>query len=668
MARHQKTLIGRISPVTVLAIGLIMNFTLLAGLGWYSYSFYRSTRTTMERDSRIEELGGIIVHLDEVLSMSARMAAATGNSQWERRYRQYEPKLDAAIKEVMKLSPSVQSTEGVSITNKVNIKLMEMENRAFSLVRQNRSSEAKALLFGKEYETQKRINTLSLTRLAHSRRLYMKLMELRSTITYLDEVLTMSARMAVATGDLQWERRYRQNEPKLDAAIKEAMEHAPEAHSGTSAAKTDAANIKLVNMEHRAFELVREGRAGEAEAILFSNEYELQKQIYAQGMSEFAKALSAVAKASLQQHEDLASYHLAGLGLAVPLMFAGWFAVFRAARKWMVVLAETNHDLELQSAELTALNLALDQNVKERTSQLTKSNEELEAEILQRKRSQEATLNMMEDIEREVSEREQAEKSLMLSNRELTLTANRLERVNNELRDFVYVASHDLREPLRKIASFGGLLRDSLGEKLEEDDLENMDYMIDGANRMTKMIEGLLTYSRLNAGDDSFEAVDLNDIIEELERFELSTMLEETGGTIEVPQSLPPVKGNPDQIRQLLQNLFSNAIKYHRPEAAPQIVVCAVDIDDNSIRIEVRDNGIGIPEQYRKDVFKMFRRLHSRRKYQGTGIGLAVCSKIVDRHGGQIGIESIEGEGATFWFTLSIPEQAPTTSEPSVVS
>ncbi|GAG03495.1 unnamed protein product, partial [marine sediment metagenome] len=208
------------------------------------------------------------------------------------------------------------------------------------------------------------------------------------------------------------------------------------------------------------------------------------------------------------------------------------------------------------------------------------------------------------------AEHKQAKEALAASNHDLTLMANRLEQANRELTDFVYVASHDLREPLRKIASFGTLLKDSLEGKLEEDDRENLHYMIDGADRMTQMIEGLLIYSRLNTGSDPFDVADLNETIEQLERLELAAMLEETGATIEVPQPLPKVKGEPVQLRQLLQNLITNGIKYHRDGVAPRIVISAGALDDETVKIEVRDNGIGVSEEFREDIFKMFRRLH----------------------------------------------------------
>jgi len=262
------------------------------------------------------------------------------------------------------------------------------------------------------------------------------------------------------------------------------------------------------------------------------------------------------------------------------------------------------------------------------------------------------------ELVRDITEHKRAEEALEISNRDLTLTARKLEESNRELKDFVYIASHDLREPLRKISSFGELLEDSLEGKLKGDDKENLEFMVDGANRMTEMIEGLVSYSRINTKEAPFKMLDLNEIVKQVQELELAVILEETGGTIEVPQPLPRVEGNLIQIRQLLQNLIANGIRYREDEVRPRIVIRAEQIDNDKVRIEVQDNGIGIKQEYHNEIFTMFRRLHSRQKYEGAGIGLAVCRKIVDRHGGQIGVDSKEGEGSTFWFTLSPAEEA----------
>ncbi|MBN1508209.1 MAG: PAS domain S-box protein [Sedimentisphaerales bacterium] len=243
-----------------------------------------------------------------------------------------------------------------------------------------------------------------------------------------------------------------------------------------------------------------------------------------------------------------------------------------------------------------------------------------------------------------------------------------LAKANQELKDFVYIASHDLRAPVRKIVSFGQLLQESLADKLADDDRENLEFMIEGAARMHELIEALLVYSRISTREVQFDTVDLNQIVEELRLVELAIPLEESHGTLSIPEPLPLVHGDCVQIRQLLQNLVANGLKYHKKEVAPQVTVRAQQWDDGMIRVNVEDNGIGIDPQYYDKLFIMFRRLHSSAEYEGTGIGLAVCKKIIERHRGQIGIESTPGEGSSFWFTLPAPPGCKEQQEPVMAS
>jgi signal transduction histidine kinase len=256
-----------------------------------------------------------------------------------------------------------------------------------------------------------------------------------------------------------------------------------------------------------------------------------------------------------------------------------------------------------------------------------------------------------------IEQQRRAEGALENLNYDLIKTVDKLEDSNQELRDFVYIASHDLREPLRKISSFGMLLKDSLGGNLSEDDSENMEFMIDGAVRMTQMIEGLLVYSRISRDETEAEVVDLNEVAQQLQELEIAELIEETGAVIEVAPSLPVVSSSPAAVRQLLQNLITNAIRYRKPDTSPHIEISAEQTDDDEIRIEVRDDGIGIKDEFHEAIFKMFKRLHSRQEYEGTGIGLAVCKKIVERQNGQIGVESEPGQGTTAYFTLPAARQ-----------
>jgi len=255
-------------------------------------------------------------------------------------------------------------------------------------------------------------------------------------------------------------------------------------------------------------------------------------------------------------------------------------------------------------------------------------------------------------IVRDITERKRAEEEREALLQDITKSNRKLEGANKELQDFVYVASHDLREPLRKISSFGSLLQDSLKGKLDEDEQENLEFMIDGSRRMQDMIDALLTYSRLTTKAKPPQQVFLNEVIEELKKLELATLLDETRGTIHIPEPLPPVQADPIQMTQLFQNLIGNGLKFHKEGIPPEITIRAHGVENKMVRIEIEDNGIGIDEKYHEQLFVMFKRLHSRAQYEGTGIGLASCKKIVERHGGNIGLKSTPGKGSTFWFTL----------------
>ncbi|GEM_PF-1528827 len=245
----------------------------------------------------------------------------------------------------------------------------------------------------------------------------------------------------------------------------------------------------------------------------------------------------------------------------------------------------------------------------------------------------------------DITERKKVEKKLRQ-------TADELARSNAELEDFVHIASHDLREPLRKVSAFGGLLKASIEDKLGEDDYENLQFMINGALRMQKMIDDLVAYSRVTSNAKPSEPVDLNALLEELRTLELATRIEETKGTIRVPEPLPSVMADSAQVRRLLQNLIGNALKFTKENIPPEITIKANAANDGMVQIEVEDNGIGIDKKYHEQIFTMFKRLHARGTHDGSGIGLAVCKKIVERYNGQIGIRSKQGKGSTFWFTL----------------
>ncbi|MCF8432345.1 MAG: PAS domain S-box protein, partial [Melioribacteraceae bacterium] len=234
---------------------------------------------------------------------------------------------------------------------------------------------------------------------------------------------------------------------------------------------------------------------------------------------------------------------------------------------------------------------------------------------------------------------------------ELKSLLKKLENSNKSLSEFAYIASHDLREPLRKITAFGELLNESLEGNIEEDDAENLKLMVDGANRMQKMINDLLSYSKITSTVEEHSKIDLKKLVDELADFELAALIEESNAKIEFGKNLGPVRGENTQIKQLFQNIISNGIKYRKPDIDP-IIEITMDSGPRFYTVKIKDNGIGIKEEYYNQIFEMFKRLHSREEYSGTGIGLSVCKRIVEISGGKIGVESTVGEGSTFWFEL----------------
>ena len=258
----------------------------------------------------------------------------------------------------------------------------------------------------------------------------------------------------------------------------------------------------------------------------------------------------------------------------------------------------------------------LEQRIKERTSELVVANEQL--------------IN-------EIAEREQVE--------------SELQRSNAELQQFAYVASHDLQEPLRMISSYVQLLQRRYRDRIDEDADEFITYAVDGAKRMQGLIQGLLQYSRVGTHGKPFETIDCETILDRA-LANLQILLTESGAQV-THDPLPTLSADSTQLVQLFQNLIDNACKF-RDNTTPQIHVTA-RLETGQWLFSVSDNGIGIDPEYAERIFIIFQRLHGREEFPGTGIGLAICKKIVERHGGRIWVEFGNRKGTTFCFT--IPER-----------
>ena len=252
-------------------------------------------------------------------------------------------------------------------------------------------------------------------------------------------------------------------------------------------------------------------------------------------------------------------------------------------------------------------------------------------------------------ISHDIRTRRSLERDLAETRRELELRNHRLERSNSELEQFAYVASHDLSEPLRAVAGMVELLRRRYAEQLGDDADEFINFAIDGCVRMRSMIDDLLAYSRSTSGELTLSPVPLGDIVADVISA-LSVEIQELGAVLYY-DNLPAVDVDRIKMHQVLQNLISNSLKFRRPDTSPRIRVASED-QGAYWRIEVSDGGIGIGEAYRKRVFEMFERLHTREEYSGTGIGLAIVSRIINAHGGEIGVADNSAGGTTIWFTI----------------
>lgn len=283
-------------------------------------------------------------------------------------------------------------------------------------------------------------------------------------------------------------------------------------------------------------------------------------------------------------------------------------------------IARDISEIKKTEKELQRYRENLEEQVKERTEELENTNFKLKNMVIEHEKTEEKLSELVDE----------------------------LKRSNNELEQFAYIASHDLQEPLRMVSSFTQLLERKYKDKLDEDAQEYIRFAVDGAKRMQTLINDLLTYSRVTTQGKEFVKLDLNDIVKRA-LFNLEIAIEENDAVIEVDE-LPEIYADGFQMVQLFQNLIGNAIKYRSKE--PPHVCITAQKDDGDWVFKVSDNGIGIAHKYYERIFTIFQRLHEIHVYSGTGVGLAICKKIVERHGGFIWVNSDYGKGSTFYFSI----------------
>ncbi len=433
---------------------------------------------------------------------------------------------------------------------------------------------------------------------------YRRIIELNGVITHLDEVLTMSARMAAATGDLKWETRYRGFEPKLDAAIKEAIGLAPEAVMSEAVKQTDTANIKLVAMENEAFDLVRRGDREGAARLLYSSEYEGQKCLYSEGIARTAGALERHMQRNCNRRCTAVLVGFISAAFAISLALFAWFAALRMRR------------------DITKCKRA--------EQELKHVNEQLETSVRRANElAQEATVADLAKSQ------------------------------------FLASMSHEIRTPMNAIIGFSEVLAE---EKLTYEQKDHVSIIRGSAEHLLQLINDILDFSKIEAGKLDINITDyslerLFVVIESL----LRPMAQKKELAFEVLQCGPlpaQIRTDPFRLNQCLVNLVNNAIKFTE-KGHVYVSISSQEVNDKPyIRFDVEDTGIGIPADKQDSIFEEFAQIDSgaTRRFGGAGLGLAITRKLAHLLGGELSLTSKVGAGSV--FSLTIPAGVGVKSQP----
>lgn len=373
------------------------------------------------------------------------------------------------------------------------------------------------------------------------------------------------------------------------------------------------------------------------ENILGHNIFEIfpdnPNDVNADGASNLRASLNNVLKNKVTDTMAIQKYDV-----RKPMVDGGEFEM-RYWSPFNVPILDSNQNVEYiihRAVDVTEFVLLKEKNAEQTSTnkQLKTLNEEMELEVLQRGK-----------------EIQNANKILEKTNLELNKKAEELKRSNEELTQFAATASHDIKAPFRTVGGYLDIIKSKLDEKIIDDELEEAFNRITAArSRITNLLDDLLRFSEVTENDIPFEEVDLNNVINDALK-NLDYNIQRSNANIIIPEQPPVVKGHPSHLVQLFQNLISNGIKFQSKGTIPQVII-TVETLKSYFQFIIEDNGIGIEPEYFKRIFMVFERLNNRRDYAGSGLGLSICKRIVDNHGGNIFVESEFGKGTKFYFTL----------------
>lgn len=680
----------------MLTVLVLATICVMMWLAWSQYSTLKEQISIDQHFVETSRLKDKLIYLDEVLTMSARLAVSTGDLKWEQRYFDHVDLLDSAIKQMEALVHHGVASMSVGLVAEANQQLVKLESRVFEHVRASERDAALSILKSDAYSKNKITYMQGLSQLAYGGELHIRLESLKNNIVYLEEAVSSSLSLAASTQSQTWLSRYQTYNRILDEDISTFVKLSNSTPLYASAVALQQQYLKLRVDNKKLEALLLTKQQDEAKQFAFSD-------LHHSSQDTFRNAITGIEREFVQLKAGNQFVAVPDIAteifiIVVPalFLFMAWFvlvvAIIKSSRRldaserWHSLLHENIADgivvidkkglirlfnpaaekvFGYREAKVIGKNIekllpdvfcehqqeGADSFRFSEHSQFMGANRELqglradgsefdlEMSLSSIKTNDEALIVV---LVRDITQRKQSE-------RYRELREHALEVSNNELEQFAYVASHDLQEPLRMVASYLELLMKQHSDKLDAQALKWMSYAIDGSTRMKVLVNDLLEYSRVSTNGGDLKPVELKNVIE-LCLCDLHAMIEEAGAVV-THEEMPVVLADESQLRQLLQNLVGNAIKYRSDECLPQIRI-SVQKQQGEWCVAIRDNGIGIEQRFHKKIFTIFQRLHGRGEYAGTGIGLAICQRIVERHNGTIWLESVPGKETIFYFTL----------------